>query len=75
MQHERKLEHYKERKQEDDLDLKNKMTKYMAKASFYKLNFRTIDWLTKKIVSGQPLIWWLVFDIVGCQLLILLVGY
>jgi len=37
----------------------------MANASFYRLRFRTIDWLTKKIVAGQPLIWWLVFDIVG----------
>jgi hypothetical protein len=36
----------KERKQEDDLDLKNKMTKYMTNASFYRLKFRTIDWLT-----------------------------
>jgi hypothetical protein len=62
-------------KQEDDLDLKNKMTKYMANASFYRLRFRTIDWLTKKIVGGQPLIWWLVFDIVGCWLLILLADY
>jgi len=68
-------------KQEDDFDLKNKMTKYMANAFFYRLRFRTIDWLTKKIVGGQPLIWWLVFDIVGCLvidivgwLLILLVG-
>jgi len=52
--------------------MKNKMTKYMENTSFYKLKFRTIDWLTKKIVGGQPLIWWLVFDIVGCWLLILL---
>jgi len=44
----------------------------MKNASFYRLKFRTIDWLTKKIVGGQPLIWWLVFDIVGCWLLILL---
>jgi hypothetical protein len=54
--------------------MKNKMTKYMKNASFYRLKFRTIDWLTKKIVGGQPLIWWLVFDIVGCWLLILLAG-
>ena len=31
-------------KQEDDFDLKNKMTKYMANAFFYRLRFRTIDW-------------------------------
>jgi len=68
------LQRYKERKQEDDFDLKNKMTKYIANASFYRLRFKTIDWLTKKIVGGQPLIWWLVFDIVGCWLLILLAG-
>jgi len=46
----------------------------MENTSFYRLKFRTIDWLTKKIVGGQPLIWWLVFDIVGCWLLILLAG-
>jgi len=50
------------------------MTKYRENAFFYRLKFRTIDWLTKKIVGGQPLIWWLVFDIVGCWLLILLAG-
>jgi hypothetical protein len=50
------------------------MTKYMANALFYRLRFRTIDWLTKKIVGGQPLIWWLVFNIVDCWLLILLAG-
>jgi hypothetical protein len=32
--------------------MKTKMTKYMANASFYRLKFRTIDWLTKKIVGG-----------------------
>jgi hypothetical protein len=42
------------------------MIKYMTNAFFYMLRFKTIDWLTKKIVGGQPLIWWLVFDIVGC---------
>jgi hypothetical protein len=46
----------------------------MANASFYRLRFRPIDWLTKKMVGGQPWIWWLVFDIVGCWLLILLAG-
>jgi len=38
------LQRYKERKQEDDFDLKNNMTKYMANASFYRLRLRTIDW-------------------------------
>jgi hypothetical protein len=38
------LQRYKERKQENDFDLKNNMTKYMANASFYRLGFRTIDW-------------------------------
>jgi len=71
----KKLEHYKERKQEDDFDLKNNMTKYMANAFFYMLRFRTIDWWTKKIVGGRPLIWWLVFDIVGCWFLILLANF
>jgi hypothetical protein len=69
----KKLEYYKERKQKDDFDLKNKMTKYMANASFYRLKFETIDWLTNYLVGGQPLIWWLVIDIVG-WLLILLAG-
>jgi len=45
----------------------------MANASFYRLKFRTIDWLTNYLVGGQPLTWWLVFDIVG-WLLILLAG-
>jgi hypothetical protein len=50
------------------------MTKYMANAFFYRLKFETIDWLTNYLVGGQPLIWWLVFDIVGCWLLTLLAG-
>ena len=54
--------------------MKTKMTKYMANASFYRWKFGTIDWLTNYLVGGQPLIWWLVFDIVGCWLLILLAG-
>jgi len=33
-------------------DLKNKMIKFMANASFYRLKFKIIDWLTKKIVGG-----------------------
>jgi len=73
-----KLKHYKnikkERKQEHDLDLKTKMTKYMENDSFYRLRCGTIDWLTNYLVGGQPLIWWLVFDIVGCWLLTLLAG-
>ena len=32
-----KLEHYTERKQENDLDLKTKMPKCMENASFYRL--------------------------------------
>jgi len=47
----------------------------MANVSFYRLKFETIDWLTNYLVGGQPLIWWLVFDIVGCWLLTLLAGY
>jgi hypothetical protein len=54
--------------------MKNKMTKYMENAFFYRLKFETIDWLTNYLVGGQPLIWWLVFDIVGCWLLTLLAG-
>ena len=50
------------------------MIKYMANASFYRLKFETLDWLTNYFVGGQPLIWWLVFDIGGCWLLILLAG-
>jgi hypothetical protein len=49
------------------------MTKDMANASFYRLKFGTFDWLTNHLVGGQPLAWWLVFDIVG-WLLILLAG-
>jgi hypothetical protein len=59
------LQRYKEKKQEHDLDLKTKMIKYMENASFYRLKFGTIDWLTNYLVGGQPLIWWLVIDIVG----------
>jgi hypothetical protein len=47
------------------------MTKYMANASFYRLKFGTIDWLTNYLVGGQPLTWWLVFDIVGWLLILL----
>jgi len=48
----------KERKQEHDLDLKIKMPKYMANASFYKPKFRTIDLLTNCWVGGHILTWW-----------------
>jgi len=43
-----KLKHYKniKREQEHDLDLKTKMPKYMANASFYRLKFKTIDLMT-----------------------------
>ena len=44
-----KLKHYKkykEREQEHDLDLKTKMPKCMANASFYRLKFGTIDLMT-----------------------------
>jgi hypothetical protein len=37
----------------------------MANASFYRLKFRIIDWLTSYLVGGQLLTWWLVIDIVG----------
>jgi len=47
----------------------------MANASFYKPRCGTIDWLTNYLVGGQPLIWWLVFYIVGCWLLTLVAGY
>ena len=43
------LKHYKnirEREQEHDLDIKTKMLKCIANASFYRLKFRTIDLLT-----------------------------
>jgi len=45
-----KLKHYKntkkKKKQEYDLDLKTKMSKCMANASFYRLKFETIDLMT-----------------------------
>jgi hypothetical protein len=45
----------------------------MANTSFYRLKFRTIDLMTNYLVDGQPLTWWLIIDIVG-WLLTLLVG-
>jgi hypothetical protein len=44
IKHEIKLEHYKERKQENDLDLKIEMPKCMENASFYRLK-RTIHFV------------------------------
>ena len=41
IKHEIKLKHYKERKQENDLDLKTKMPQCMENISFYRLK-RTI---------------------------------
>ena len=43
-----KLKHYKniKREQEHDLNLKTKMPKYMANASFYRPKFGTIDLMT-----------------------------
>jgi hypothetical protein len=41
IKHEIKLKHYKERKQENDFDLKTKMPKCIVNASFYWLK-RTI---------------------------------
>ena len=41
-----KLKTYKEREQKRDLDLKTKIPKYMANASFYWPKFRTIDLVT-----------------------------
>jgi hypothetical protein len=31
----------------------------MANASFYRLKFETINWLTNYLGGGQPLTWWL----------------
>jgi len=54
IKHEIKLEHYKERKQENDLDLKTKMLKCMENASFYKLKI-TIHFVINYWISGQLL--------------------
>ena len=37
---------YKEREQEHDLDMKTKISKCMANASFYRSKFGTIDLMT-----------------------------
>jgi hypothetical protein len=47
MEYNLKITKYEEREQEQDLDLKTKMPKCMANASFYKPKFRTIDLMTK----------------------------
>ena len=53
-----KLEHYKMQiEQEQDLDLKTKMSKCMANASFCRLKFGTIDLMTNYWVSGHLLTW------------------
>ena len=49
------LKHYKERKQEHDLDMKIKMLKCMANASFYRSKFRTIDLMTNCLVGDHLL--------------------
>ena len=41
-----KLENYKERNKEHELDLNNQATKYMANASFYRPKFGIIDLMT-----------------------------
>jgi hypothetical protein len=51
MKYERKLEHYKERKQENDLDLKTKMPKWMKNTSFYRPK-RTIHLVINYWISG-----------------------
>ena len=52
IQHERKIEHYKEKKQENDIDLKIKMLKWMKIASFYRPK-RTIHVVINYWISGQ----------------------
>jgi hypothetical protein len=46
MEYNLKITKYEEREQEQDLDMKTKMPKCMANASFYKPKFRTIDLMT-----------------------------
>jgi len=54
-----KLKHYKniKREQKHDLDLKIKMPKCMANASFYRPKFGTIDLMTNCWVGGHILTW------------------
>jgi len=47
-----KLEHYKERNQENDLDLKTKISKFIENTSFYRLK-RTIYLVINYWISGQ----------------------
>jgi len=56
IKHEMEFEHYKESKQKSDIDLKTKMPKWMANASFYRLKFRTIHLVIDYWCSGQLLI-------------------
>jgi hypothetical protein len=44
------------RKQEHDLDLRTKIAKWMANASFYRLKLRTIHLVIDYWCSGQLLI-------------------
>jgi len=52
IKHEIRLEHYKEREQANDLDLKTKMPKWMENASFYRPK-RTIHLVINYWISGQ----------------------
>jgi len=52
IKHEIRLEHYKEREQANDLDLKTKMPKWMKNASFYRPK-RTIHLVINYWISGQ----------------------
>jgi len=61
---------YKERKQEQDLDLKTKMPKCMENPFFYRLTFRTIDLMTNYWVGGHLLTWWLAIDLLAGQTII-----
>ena len=49
---------YKEREQEQVLDLNNQALKCMANASFDRPKFKTIDLMTNCWVGGQLLTWW-----------------
>jgi hypothetical protein len=42
----------------------------MANTSFYRLKFKTIDFMTNYWVCGQLLIWWLAIDLYAGQSLI-----
>jgi len=53
-----KLKQNIKRDQEHDLDMKTKMPKYMANASFYRPKFGTIDLMTNCWVGGHILTWW-----------------